>query len=103
MLEQSQEGYSLFNLFEDILKLYNDPDAVFELKKLMRRCNIDKNNEGIKVAYAKSINDLKIFDTLSLPKIDGTIPDTITNIKYDVDCSFANDVLASDFIKSIRK
>ena len=40
MLEQSQEGYSLFQLFEDVLKLYNDPDSVFELKKLMKKCNI---------------------------------------------------------------
>ena len=103
MLEQSQEGYSLFQLFEDVLKLYNDPDSVFELKKLMKRCNIDEKHEGIKIAYIKAINDLKIFDTLDLPKINGAIPNTITNINYDVDCSFANDILVDDFIKTIKK
>lgn len=103
MLELSEAGLSLYELFQEVLKLYNDPDSIFSLQKLMKKCNVTSENVGEKFAISKAYNDFKIFDAVELPKIEVDIPNGVTNIRYDVDCSIANDINVYEFISKIEK
>lgn len=90
MLEESKEGVSLKSLFEDVMSLFDDPDAKFALQKLMIRCGIADGEEGMSFAYEKALTDIKFYDAVNLPKIDKESFEGITNIEYDVDCSNCN-------------
>lgn len=103
MLEQSKEGVSLLDLFDDVIKLYDDPDSILALQKLMKRCGVGSENVGLKFAIEKAYNDFKIFNAKDLPKIEMEAPDGVTNIKYDVDCSIAKDINIFDFIDRIKE
>lgn len=87
MLEESKEGVSLKQMFEKVIPLFEDPDSIFALKKLMIRCGIVEDKEGMSFAYEKALQDIRIFDANNLPKIDKESFDGISNIEYDVDCS----------------
>lgn len=102
MLEQSKEGVSLFDLFQEVIDLYDNPDSIFALKKLMKRCGVGEENGGLKFAIQKAYNDLKIYDAKALPKINVPAPDGVTNIKYDVDCSLAEPLNIDDFVNTIN-
>ncbi len=101
MLEQSQEGVSLFDLFNNVIALYENPDSILSLKKLMKRCDVDKDKPGLKFAIEKACNDIRFYNAKSLPKINMKAPDGVTNIKYDVDCSLAESLNVDDFISKI--
>ena len=102
MLEQSKEGLALFDLFNDIISKYESADSIFALQKLMKRCGVSKDNVGLKFAIEKAFNDIKFFDAKSLPKIELPAPKGVSNIVYDVDCSLAEALDISDFIKKIE-
>lgn len=101
MLEQSKEGVSLLELFQDVKKLYDNPDSILSLNKLMRRCGVGEENVGLKFASSKAYNDIKIYEAKVLPKINIPAPDGVTNIKYDVDCSLAEPLNIEVFLKII--
>ena len=103
MLEQSKEGLSLFDLFQEVIALYENPDSILALKKLMKRCGVGEENVGLKFAESKAYNDLKVYDAKVLPKINIPAPDGVTNIKYDVDCSMAEPINIEDFICIVNK
>lgn len=99
MLEQSKEGVSLYTLFEDVISLYTNPDSELELRKLMKKCNVNLENEGPSFAIEKAYNELKIFEACKLPRLEIDAPNGVTNIKYDVDCSIAECKNVNDFIQ----
>lgn len=103
LIEPVENGYSLFELFNDVIKLYANPDFILSLNKMMKRCNVNKENHGIQVSYSKAIDDIRIFDANNLPKIEIKEPNGVSNIYYDVDCSFAEGLEINEFIKSLRK
>lgn len=103
MLEQSKEGVSLYDLFQNVLDMYDNPDSILSLKKLMKRCGVGEENVGLKFAESKAYNDLKIYDAKVLPKINIPAPDGVTNIKYDVDCSLAESLNIDEFISNIKE
>lgn len=103
MLEQSKEGVSLYDLFQNFLDMYDNPDSILSLKKLMKRCGVGEENVGLKFAESKAYNDLKIYDAKVLPKINIPAPDGVTNIKYDVDCSLAESLNIDEFISNIKE
>lgn len=98
VLEESQEGKSLFELFSEIMQLYQDADAIFGLQKLKKRCQVSEQNEGIKVAYNKALNDQRVINAKGLPMIDAPIPKGVTGVNYDVDCSLADYTSVYDFV-----
>ncbi len=100
-IEPSQEGISLYDLFCDVIDLYNDADATFKLEKLMRRCNISNASTGIKVAMEKAILDILFFDAKDLPMITGFIPKGVSALTYNVDCSFADAINTNEFIRTL--
>ena len=101
VLEESQEGKSLFTLFDEVKLLYDDAEAVFELEKLKKRCNVSESNEGIRIAYNKAINDLRIINAHELPQINSLIPQGVTGVNYDVECGFANYKTVNDFVSDL--
>ena len=103
MLEQSKEGLSLFDMFKNVIGLYENPDSILALNKLMKRCGIGEENTGLKFAELKAYNDLKIYDAIDLPKINIPAPNGVTNIKYDVDCSLAKSINVNEFIEIVKK
>lgn len=102
MLEESQVGLSLYELFLLVISLYSDPESIFSLRKLMKKCNVSEENYGVRFAIEKANKKFKIFSASLLPKIEADIPDSITNIKYDVNCSSADDIKIEDFINMIK-
>ncbi len=102
MLEQSKEGLSLFDLFQEVIGLYDNPDSILGLQKLMKRCGVGEENVGLKFAESKAYNDLKVYDAKTLPKINVPAPDGVTNIKYDVDCAIAEALNIDDFIEYVK-
>lgn len=99
LLESSEEGTSLYDLFEQVIELYNDADAVFELRKLMKKCSVTQESKGLVFAIKKSIMDTKYFSAQELPQLYGDIPNGLTNIEYNVDCSFGRDVGLDNLIE----
>lgn len=102
MLESSKEGVSLFNLFEDVIELYDNPDSILELRKLMKKCNVNTENEGPSYSLEKAYDDIKIFNSVNLPRLEIDAPDGVTNIKYDVDCSNSISESLSSFIEYLN-
>lgn len=94
-------GVSLLELFQDVKKLHDNPDSILSLNKLMRRCGVEEENVGLKFASSKAYNDIKIYEAKVLPKINIPVPDGVTNIKYDVDCSLAEPLNIEVFLKII--
>ena len=103
MLEESKEGTSLKTLFEEVIPLFDDPDAKFALQKLMVRCGIADGEEGLSFAYEKALNDIRFYDAANLPKIEKETFDGITNIEYDVDCSNCDYFNVDDLIKTLKE
>lgn len=99
VIETTQIGVSLFEIFESVIKLFNNPDMIFSLRKLMKKCNISDENQGIKVSYNNAYDNVKFYNASDLPKLDCNIPDGISNIIYDVDCSLAKDIKITDLIE----
>lgn len=103
MLEESKEGVSLKSLFEDVIDLFEDPEAKFALQKLMIRCGLVDGEEGMSFAYEKALTDIRFYDAVRLPKIDRESFDGITNIEYDVDCSNCEYFNVEDLIGVLRE
>lgn len=50
----------------------------------------------------KALDEIKIFESNNLPKLDIIKTNGVTNIRYDVDCSFAKEIKFEDFIKILK-
>lgn len=103
ILESAQEGLSLYDLFKKVVGLYsNMPDSVFELQRLMKKCGVSEENRGVVISLNKALLDERIFFAEDLPQIMAVIPNGVTSVEYDVDCSFANAIEMTDFINMIN-
>lgn len=100
MVELSQEGVSLYDMFELIISLYSNPESIFALKKLMKKCNVSEENHGFSFAMQHAVDNLKFFEASQLPKINSLIPKGVSGITYDVDCNLSNDIIISDMIQA---
>ncbi|MCR4874511.1 MAG: PD-(D/E)XK motif protein [Clostridia bacterium] len=101
LFELSQEGKTLYELFNDVIALYSDPDNIFGLKKMMKRCGINEDKQGIVFAELKAISDFRVFRAEDLPKIEMEAPRGVTNIYYDVDCSLAEPIEIDTLLSEI--
>ena len=98
LLEESKEGLTLKELFNQVMELFDDPDSIFALQKLMIRCGLNEENSGMAFAYQKAVNDIRFFNSKNCPKIPVISIDGITNIEYDVDLSTTEYYLIDDLI-----
>ncbi len=87
MLEESKEGLSLFDLINRVIDKTTDPDTQFCLEKLKARCGINEINKGISFSEENALSRIKILNADNLPKLEENIPDSITNVEYDIDCT----------------
>jgi len=102
LLEKSQEGLTLYQLFEQVLPLFSDPDSILALKKLMIQCGVSEEEQGMSFALEKALNEIRFYDANSLPMIKGNQPDGVTNIEYDVDCSLASEIGVVELSKRLQ-
>lgn len=102
LIEPVEKGFSLFELFQEVINIYSNPDFILSLQKMMKRCNVNNDNHGIQVSYNKAIDDIRIFNSKDLPKFEIKEPKGITNVHYDVDCSFANNIEIDTFINYLQ-
>ena len=45
---------------------------------------------------SSAIQHIRFFDAKELPKLEGNIPDNISAVEYDVDCSSSKNILLTD-------
>lgn len=102
MLEKSQKGLSLFELFMKIQPLFSSPDSIFALQKLMKKCGVSAIDKGMSFAFKYAYENIKFFDVRDLPKIEIRSVDGVTNIEYDVDCSTAHSLTINELINILR-
>ena len=102
MIELSKEGYSLYQLFEYILNQVDDPDLEFSIYKIMKKCDCTIENQGIKTSIEKVYDECRIFSSNSVPKLEESIPNGISYIEYDVDCTFAESIDIRQFVESMK-
>ena len=98
LLEEAQEGLSLYSLFEETIGRTIDPEKVLSLYKLMAKCGVSEEDEGIRCSEQKALDELRYYDGKILPQLD-EIPEGISSVSYDVDCAFAPCIVVDDFIK----
>lgn len=101
LLIKVESGMTLYRLFEEILKLIDDFEVSFLIKKQMSFCGVDSINQGISFSYEESIKRVKFFPIKEIPKLSGSIPDGISNISYDVQCDFISDMNICEVIRRI--
>lgn len=102
LLEFSEQGLTLYDLFMRILSLTEDPDKRFALRKLMIRCGVSEEDKGLSFSEQYAFTNLKIFDADALPKIQGETPKGISEIQYDVDCAFAEEFPIDELMSLLR-
>ena len=103
LLEESREGTSLWNMFERVIALLNDPDDIFAIRKVVRMCDVSEDKQGLCFSEGKAWQDIRFFDAKSLPQVLGVIPPGVTKVEYDVDCALGNNIVVSDVIKKISE
>lgn len=87
LIEINETGTSLFELAGSIINILTDPDQIFSLRKLLKRCNVDEINQGIRTFLPLSLTHVKFYENQNIPKLNCEIPSGISNITYDVDLS----------------
>lgn len=102
LLERSQEGETLFELFNEIKNSSNNPDLNFALNKLQIKCGVTEEKQGLSVSIEKAYDQLKIYDSTLLPRLEMSEPNGVSCIEYDVDCSFAEHENIKDFINQMN-
>ncbi len=89
LFEVSSEGVSLYKLFDMVLEVASNSDLFLIFGKLKGLCGVSIENQGVRFSFDKAINDIRFYDSKSLPHIDKTSYPGVFNIEYDVDCSMS--------------
>ena len=105
VVEEAQQGTSLYSMFQQVLSLVHDVEDRFALQKSMKMCGVDEENHGLAFAEEKAAQDIRFYDAKDLPKLDISIPQGVTRIEYNVDCTLGipldNNQLI-EFLNSIK-
>jgi hypothetical protein len=103
ILEESQEGTTLKKLFDQVESFMDDPDDIFALAKLRGYCAISEEEPGPSFSFDKAIEQIKIFDAEKLPHLSDEDVAGVTEIEYNVDCSFGENIPVHDFVSILPK
>lgn len=101
VLEESEEGVSLNEMFDKIISKLNNPKSVLIFGQLKGFCGISESNPGPSFSYEKALSDLKIFNAYNLPHLTNNETKGISKISYDVDCSTSLEENTYDFVKLV--
>ena len=101
MLEDSSRGLTLFDLFQQVIDIGLLADVEFALRKLMLRCGVDENDKGPSFSEQNAYDNIAVFEAKYLPRLDGIIPNGLSNIEYDVDCSLATPIDFQVFVEEL--
>ena len=102
ILEITEKGLSLSDLMDIMINRTTSLEKKITIELLRKKCGLSQDNKGICVSEELAINKMKIFDAKDLPQISSDIPDTISNIRYNVDCTFINSINIFEFIKKFK-
>ena len=103
VLEESDRGVSLDELFEKVMANISDAKTLLWFGQLKGFCGISSSNPGPSFSYEKALSDLKIFNSKSLPHLNVDEVKGISKINYDVDCSTSEEESKNDFIEYINQ
>ena len=92
VLEESQEGTSLWDMCNRIMSLMDDPDDKLNMRKIIRMCDLSDEKPGLSFSEGKASEEIRFYSGISLPMITSSIPNGVTKVEYDVDCSFGEEV-----------
>lgn len=101
LLERSEQGKSLYDLFVETMALINNPEDKLDLAKLKGLCGVSVNHKGPSFSYERALRNIKIMRANDLPHLEIEKFDGVSNISYNVECSLADEVTISDFITEI--
>lgn len=102
ILEYSQEGLSLYDLFNKILTLITNPEDYLDMGLLKAMCGVSEINKGPSFSFIKSTEQIKVFKSEDLPHLEVGNINGVTEIHYDVDCALASNIKIADFIKYLN-
>ncbi len=88
ILEESQQGTTLLEMCRRIMSLMDDPDERLNMNKIIRMCDLSDEKPGMTFSETKATEDIRFYFAESLPMITSPIPNGVTRVAYDVDCSF---------------
>ena len=92
LLEESQEGLSLYQLFNQIIDINSDPDNIFSLIKLMKKYGITEERQGLSFSEELALMNMQFFNAKDLPQIEIDNIEGVSNISYSVDCTFGTTI-----------
>lgn len=102
ILEPSEEGMSLLDLFERIEGYLTTPEQILTFGQLKSFARISRDDPGPSFAFERAVSLIKIFEAESLPHLVFSESRGISNISYNVDCGLADSLAIEDFIGKIR-
>ncbi len=87
IVEEVQQGTSLFQFFNDIFDIVSDPEDRLALHKTMKLCGVSEENHGLIFSEEKAKEDIRFYDAKTLPMLKTDIPQGVSKIEYEVDCA----------------
>lgn len=99
LLEESQEGLSLYELFNQVISINSDPENIFSLIKLMKKYGISEEKQGVCFSEELALMNMQFYNAKDLPQINIDAIEGVSNISYSVDCSFTPSIPIDDLIK----
>lgn len=102
LLEESQEGLSLYDLCNQIINITNQPDIIFSIYKTMKWLGINEENQGLRFSEKLALNNITFFDARKLPQINIDTIQGVSDIAYKVDCSFTESVTLEEIIQIFK-
>lgn len=101
LVEEAQEGTTLFDLFQLVIEMCPEPDTRFGLNKLMKQFAVTEEKPGISFSLSKAEESIQYYRAVDLPMIREEIPDGISKISYTVDCAFARPMQIDELMNEL--
>lgn len=98
LLEEAEEGLTLYKLFNQIIDMNSDPDNIFALIKLMKKYDITEEKQGLSFSEELALSKIHFYDAKELPQIEMDDINGVSNISYNVDCSFTSVIPVKNLI-----
>lgn len=102
MLQKDDKGLSLLNLIQSCKNLFsNSLTTLLNIEKIVRTCEIS-DLDAIAFNEKHLIDNLRIFDSIEIPKIKEKTDAGIFNIEFDSNLSNSNSLSTQETIKWIQ-
>lgn len=102
LLEPSEQGKTLYDLFSQIINLVQDPEKKLEICKLKGMCGISADNRGPSFSFEKAMNEIRLIKAEDLPHLEIGNINGVTDVSYNVECGLAKKINVIDIIKEME-